>query len=107
MTLQSGRNQMAGGNGSFIDTFTATAHEGAVWLHGHGNVFQYELEAHESMDIEPGAWIYRDRTVSMTTVFQDLSTGFFSSANNNYYFNRFTGPGRIGVQTGAWMPVGV
>lgn len=101
------RNQVAGGNGLFIDTFTATADEGAVWLHGHGNVFEYVLEAGESVDVEPGAWIYRDPTVQMTTVYQDLKMGFFSSANGNFYFNRFTGPGRVGVQTGAWVPVGV
>jgi uncharacterized protein (AIM24 family) len=101
------RNQVAGGNGIWIDTFTAQAEEGAVWLHGHGNVFEYVLDVGEQIDVEPGAWIYRDPTVKMTSVYQDLKMGFFSSANGNFYFNRFTGPGRVGVQTGAWMPVGV
>jgi uncharacterized protein (AIM24 family) len=101
------RNQVAGGNGMFIDTFTGTADQGAVWLHGHGNVFEYVLEAGESIDVEPGAWIFRDTTVTMTSTYQDLRTGFFSSANGNFWMNRFTGPGRVGVQTGAWMPVGV
>jgi uncharacterized protein (AIM24 family) len=101
------RNQAVGGNGMFIDTFTARADEGAVWLHGHGNVFEYQLEAGEAVDIEPGAWIYRDPSVGLTTVYQNLKMGFFSSANGNFFFNRFIGPGRVGVQTGAWLPVGL
>jgi uncharacterized protein (AIM24 family) len=101
------RNQGLGGNGMFVDTFTATAEEGAVWLHGHGNVMEYVLDKGEVVDVEPGAWIYRDPTVQMTTTFQSLNMGFWSSANGNFYFNRFTGPGRVGVQTGSWVPVGV
>jgi uncharacterized protein (AIM24 family) len=34
----------------------------------------------------------------METVAQGLSTGFFASAGN-LAFNRFTGPGRVGLQS--------
>ena len=40
--------------------------------------------------------------VQMTTVYQRLSMGFLSG--RNFWFNRFTGPGRVGVQTGFWEP---
>lgn len=96
------RNQVLGGNGMFIDTFTATADEDAVWLHGHGNVIEYTLGPGEVIDVEPGAWIYRDPSVNMTTVYQKLSMGFLTG--RNFWFNRFTGPGRLGVQTGYWEP---
>ena len=96
------RNQVLGGNGMFVDTFTAMADEDAVWLHGHGNVIEYTLDAGEELDVEPGAWIYGDPSVQMTTVYQKLSMGFLSG--RNFWFNRFTGPGRVGVQTGFWEP---
>ena len=34
----------------------------------------------KQIDIEPGGWIYKDRTVQMQTMFQKLSTGLFASA---------------------------
>ena len=33
----------------------------------------------ELIDIEPGGWIYKDRSVQMQTIFQRLSTGIFAS----------------------------
>ncbi len=96
------RNQVLGGNGMFIDTFTATADEDAIWLHGHGNVVEYTHEPGEELDVEPGAWIYRESSVKMTTVYQKLSMGLLSG--RNFWFNRFTGPGKVGVQTGYWEP---
>ena len=71
--------------------------EGILWLHGYGNVFQVTLAAGESIDIEPGGWIYKDPTVRMDTQFQRLSTGIF--AGTSIAWNRFTGPGRIGLQS--------
>jgi uncharacterized protein (AIM24 family) len=96
------RNQVLGGNGMFVDTFTAKADEDAIWLHGHGNVLEHTLEKGEQIDVEPGAWIYRDPSVDMTTVYQTLTMGLLTG--RNFWFNRFTGPGRVGVQTGYWEP---
>ena len=61
---------LLGGTGFFIDTFTARA-EGIVWL---------QLAAGEQIDIEPGGWVYEDRTVRMETEFQRFSTGLLASA---------------------------
>jgi uncharacterized protein (AIM24 family) len=95
-------NILFGSVGFFIDTFTCMAGEGLLWLHGFGNVFEVVLQPGEQIDVEPGGWIYKDRTVSMETMFQGLKTGFFASAGN-LFWNRFTGPGRIGIQT-MYMP---
>ena len=46
--------------------------------------------ARRADDIEPGGWIYKDRTVQMQTMFQKLSTGLFASAGQ-ICWNRFTG----------------
>ncbi|HLJ61097.1 MAG TPA: AIM24 family protein [bacterium] len=91
-------NVLFGGTGFFIDTFTCTKSDGILWLHGYGNVFSLTLGAGEQIDIEPGGWIYKDRTVQMQTIFQKVSTGLFASAGN-LFWNRFTGPGRVALQS--------
>ena len=91
-------NMLMGGSGFFIDHFMAQRGDGVVWVHGYGNVFEVTLGAGESIDIEPGGWVYKDRTVRMNTQFQKLSTGIFASAGQ-LVWNRFTGPGRVGLQS--------
>ncbi|MBV9122723.1 MAG: AIM24 family protein, partial [Planctomycetes bacterium] len=86
-----------GGTGFFIDTFSCLHGEGVLWLHGYGNVFEAQLGKGEQIDIEPGGWVYKDRSVQMTSEFQRLSTGLF--AGTSICWNRFTGPGRVGLQS--------
>lgn len=90
-------NMMFGGTGLFIDKFQCNGPEGIVWLHGYGNVFEKVLAQDEQIDVEPGGWIYKDPTVKMETNAQNISTGIFGSMN--LVTNRFTGPGRIGIQS--------
>jgi len=91
-------NILFSGTGFFIDTFTCLRPEGILWLHGYGNVFEVALGPNEQIDIEPGGWIYKDRTVQMQTIFQKFSTGLFASAGQ-IFWNRFTGPGRLALQS--------
>ena len=91
-------NMMFSGTGIFIDTFTCEAPEGILWMHGYGNVFEMTLAPGEQIDIEPGGWIYKDPSVKMDTVLQKLSTGLFGAAGQ-LVVNRFTGPGRIALQS--------
>lgn len=91
-------NMLFGGTGIFIDTFRCVGGQGVLWLHGYGNVFDIYLQPGEQIDIEPGGWIYKDSTVQMQTQFQSLKAGFFASAGQ-LFWNRFTGPGRVGLQT--------
>ncbi len=90
-------NILFGGTGFFIDKFHLDQGEGVLWLHGYGNVFEKVLAAGESIDIEPGGWLYKDPQVRMETVAQRLATGFL--AGTNIVMNRFTGPGRIALQS--------
>jgi uncharacterized protein (AIM24 family) len=91
-------NMLFGGTGFFIDTFRGGSGEGAVWLHGYGNVFEVTLKAGESIDVEPGGWVCKDPSVSMETQTQKLSAGLFASAGM-LFWNRFTGPGRLVLQS--------
>ena len=99
-------NILFGGTGLFVDTFSCSHSDdfggGMLWLHGHGNVFEVNLAVGEAIDIEPGGWIYKDPTVRMETMYQGLKTGLFASAGN-LAWNRFHGPGRVGVQS-MYMP---
>lgn len=90
-------NMLFGGTGFFIDKFHSHAGDGILWLHGFGNVFDKVLAPGESIDIEPGGWLYKDPTVKMDTIVDRLSSGLFGGMN--LIVNRFTGPGRIGIQS--------
>jgi uncharacterized protein (AIM24 family) len=86
-----------GGTGFFIDKFHGHEGEGILWLHGYGNVFERTLAPGEQIDVEPGAWLYKDPSVKMETNMQRLATGMFGSMS--FITNRFTGPGRLGIQS--------
>jgi uncharacterized protein (AIM24 family) len=91
-------NMLLGGTGLFVDTFTCNDTEGCVWLHGYGNIFEVSLNYGESIDIEPGGWLYKDPSITMQTMFQSLKTSIFASGGA-FTWNRFTGPGRVGLQS--------
>ena len=63
------------GGGFWVDQFFAGDHEGVVWVHGYGNVFEKHLEPGETIDIEPGGWLFRDHSVEMTQELYGFKTG--------------------------------
>jgi uncharacterized protein (AIM24 family) len=89
---------MFGQSGFFIDKFHGHTGDGVLWLHGYGNVFEKVLGPGEQIDIEPGGWLYKDPTVRVDTVVDRLTSGLFG-ATVNFVVNRFTGPGRVGIQS--------
>lgn len=91
-------NMLFGQSGFFIDKFRGETGDGVLWLHGYGNVFEKELAEGETIDIEPGGWLYKTPAVKMETVVDRLSSGLFG-AGMNFIVNRFTGPGRVGIQS--------
>jgi uncharacterized protein (AIM24 family) len=91
-------NMLFGGTGFFIDKFHSHRGDGILWLHGYGNVFDKELGPGETIDVEPGGWLYKEPSVRMETVVDRLTSGIFG-ASMNLIVNRFTGPGHIGIQS--------
>lgn len=93
--------------GLFIDRFTGTGSEGLVLLHGYGNVFEKTLAAGETLDVEPGGWLWKDANVRMETVsvLQSGGGGGLMGAIGAFVggaaltLNRFYGPGRVGIQS--------
>jgi uncharacterized protein (AIM24 family) len=98
-------SMLFGQQGFFIDRFTAAQGDAVLWLHAHGNAFQIDLAPGEVIDVEPGAWIYRQDSVGYTQQVFGLKTGFLGGGGN-LVFNRFTGPGRVGIQSGYYSPMG-
>jgi uncharacterized protein (AIM24 family) len=90
-------NILFGGQGMYMDRFITTGTPGLLILHGYGNVFERVLAAGESIMVEPGAFLYKDSSVTMEVEFQKLGTGFFGGTNMS--LAKMTGPGRIGIQS--------
>src|SRR5436305_14745224 len=110
--MQSASNILFSRTGLFIDQFTARGGEGMVLLHGYGNVFEKILAPGETLDVEPGAWLWKDPSVQMTvtTVAGSQRGGGILGAiggmmaGASIILNRFTGPGRLGIQSMTYHP---
>lgn len=91
------RNILFGGQGMFMDRFVTSDQPGLLLLHGYGNVFERTLQAGESIILEPGAFLYKDASVTMNIESQKLTTGFFGGTGMN--LAKMIGPGRVGIQS--------
>src|SRR5216684_4257285 len=83
--------------GMFMDRFVTSNQPGLLLLHGYGDVFERVLRPGESIMMEPGAFLYKDSSVTMNIESQQLTTGFFGGTGMN--LARMTGPGRVGIQS--------
>ena len=90
-------NILFGGQGMYMDRFVTSDVPGLVILHGYGNVLERRLGPGESIMVEPGAFLYKDASVTMDVEFQRLGGGFFGGVNMS--LAKMTGPGRIGIQS--------
>src|SRR5437660_6946207 len=110
--VQGAANIIFSRTGLFIDQFTCEGGEGMLVLHGYGNVFEKMLAPGETLDVEPGAWLWKDPSVQMTvtTVAGSQRGGGILGAiggmmaGASIILNRFTGPGRLGIQSMTYHP---
>ena len=91
------RNILFGGQGMFMDRFVTSNVPGLLILHGYGNVFERTLRPGETILIEPGAYLYKDSTVTMEVEMQQLTTGLFGGTAMS--LAKMTGPGLVGIQS--------
>ncbi|HEX3942096.1 MAG TPA: AIM24 family protein [Acidobacteriaceae bacterium] len=90
-------NILFGGQGMYMDRFVTSNTPGLLILHGYGNVLERRLAAGESILVEPGAFLYKDASVTMQVELQRLGTGIFGGTTMT--LAKMTGPGRIGIQS--------
>ena len=95
--IQGLRNILHGGQGMYMDRFVTTQWPGLVILHGYGDVFERVLGPGEAILVEPGAFLYKDVSVTMEVEQQNVQTGVFG--RHGMYLARMTGPGRVGIQS--------
>jgi len=80
-----------------MDRFVTGNVPGLLMLHGYGNVFERNLNPGESIQIEPGAYLYKDASVQMNVETIQLSQSLMGGSRINLV--RMTGPGRLGIQS--------
>ena len=81
----------------FMDRFKAGSEQGLLLLHGYGNVFQKTLLPGEKIMVEPGGFLYKDSSVTMNAVKQNVKTGLIGG--HSMYLAEMSGPGRVGIQS--------
>ncbi len=95
------RAMLATGSGMYLDRYVAQAGAGLLVLHGYGNVFERALGAGESILIDPGAFLYKDSSVTMEVVSVNFKANFEGAVG------QAGAPGDGGAQgseTGATQP---
>ncbi len=110
--VQGASNILFSRTGLFVDQFTAQGGEGMLLLHGYGNVFEKMLAPGEALDVEPGAWLWKDPSVQMqsiSVVSSQRGGGLLGAISNfaagsSIIMNRFIGPGRVGIQSMTYHP---
>ncbi|HUE59172.1 MAG TPA: AIM24 family protein [Acidimicrobiales bacterium] len=91
-----GMNNILHGEGMYMDRFVTAGEPGILLLHGYGNVFERTLGPGEKILVEPGGFLYKDSSVTMNTVQQNVKTGVM---RHGMYLAEMTGPGRVGIQS--------
>jgi uncharacterized protein (AIM24 family) len=89
-------NILHAGSGMFMDRFITEGSPGLLVLHGNGNVLERNLAPGERILVEPGAFLYKDASVTMNTVQQEVKTGLF---RHGLFLAEMVGPGRVGIQS--------
>lgn len=89
-------NILHGGSGMYMDRFVTAGMPGMLMLHGYGNVMERMLRPGEKILVEPGGFLYKDASVQMQAIQQNLRTGLL---RRGMYLAEMTGPGRVGIQS--------
>jgi uncharacterized protein (AIM24 family) len=59
---------MAAGTGMYLDRFVASEQPGLLLLHGYGNVLDRTLAEGETIEIEPGGFLYKESSVVVDSI---------------------------------------
>jgi uncharacterized protein (AIM24 family) len=71
---------LAVGSGMYLDRFVARGGPGLLLLHGYGNVMDRTLGAGETIEVEPGGFLYKESSVQIELTTHKLTPEGASSA---------------------------
>jgi uncharacterized protein (AIM24 family) len=71
------------GSGMYLDRFTAAGGPGLLLLHGFGNVSERSLAEGETIEVEPGGFLYKDSSVSIAPTTYKLEPEGTSAATQS------------------------
>ena len=71
------------GSGMYMDRFTATGGPGLLLLHGFGNVSERLLGPDETIEVEPGGFLYKDSPVKLAPTTYKLDPEGTSAATQS------------------------
>lgn len=86
-----------GGGGMFMDRFRTAGESGLLVLHGNGDALERTLLPGEKILVEPGGFLYKEASVQMEAIAQNVRTGLLGG--RGLYLAEMTGPGRVGIQS--------
>ncbi len=86
------------GTGMYFDRFVVGEVPGILVLHGYGDVFQRSLAAGETIELEPGAFLYKDASVSMEVHTADIGGASTSAAQGLQGAKQLAGRGFRGLK---------
>jgi len=92
------RTVFMAGTGMYFDKFTATSTPGILVLHGYGNVFQRTLAADETIELEPGGFLYKDSSVAMEVRTVDIGGASGGAAQGLQSARQLAGQGFRGLK---------
>lgn len=86
--------------GMYLDRFSSTNTPGLLLLHGRGNVFVRDLAPGQTICVHPGAFVWKDSSVSMMMHLErPASGGWFMLWQPATPWIRIMGPGRVAVSS--------
>ncbi len=86
------------GSGMYLDRFRAGDGAGLLLLHGYGQVLERTLGEGETIQVEPGGFLYKDAAVGVETVTHKLVAGDSQSASTVQGAKSLASRGRAGLK---------
>jgi uncharacterized protein (AIM24 family) len=92
------RTVFMAGTGMYFDKFAAAEGPGILVLHGYGNVFQRTLAEGETIELEPGGFLYKDAAVAMEVRTVDIGGASGGAAQGLQNAKQLAGRGLRGLK---------
>ncbi|MCW2523386.1 MAG: hypothetical protein JWO63_1721, partial [Frankiales bacterium] len=86
------------GTGMYFDQFSVAEAPGVLVLHGYGNVFQRTLDDGETIELEPGGFLYKDASVAMEVRTVDIGGASGGAAQGLQGAKQLAGRGFRGLK---------